>query len=97
MPEEEVKLKKGKIRDVNHKSIMSNIPLCLQYLQDYVDPELFRDVKVEDIEDVTESFHGYLGVTFDPDTVKKVRLAGGKELYLLSLMEHLQRWENSCR
>ena len=53
-----------------------------------MDPELFKDVKVEDIEDVTESFHGYLGVTFDPDTVKKVRLAGGKELYLLSLMEH---------
>lgn len=53
-----------------------------------MDPQLFKDVKVEDIEDVTESFHGYLGVTFDPDTVKKVRLAGGKELYLLSLMEH---------
>ena len=53
-----------------------------------MDPELFKDVKVEDIEDVTESFHGYLGVTFDPDTVKKVRLAGDKELYLLSLMEH---------
>ncbi len=60
---------------------------------------IFKDLQPEDIEDVTERYKAFLGVEFETDTIKKVRIrARGKdgipdkgqeqEVFVLPLVEH---------
>ena len=79
------------IRDVSNRDILKDPVLCLQFLKDYVDENLFKDIKPEDIEDESEKYQAYLGVEFETDTVKKIRMnqeTGEIPLYLISLVEH---------
>ncbi len=60
-------------------------------LRDNLDIPILKDVKPEDIEDVTERYQAYLGISFETDTVKKIRLRGEgaeSQIYLVSLIEH---------
>ncbi|MDO4331858.1 MAG: Rpn family recombination-promoting nuclease/putative transposase [Eubacteriales bacterium] len=82
---------KGQIRDANSRMIFQNPILVSQFLRDNLNIPALKDVKPEDIEDVTEKYQAYLGITFETDTVKRIRLYGdGTEgqLYLISLIEH---------
>lgn len=82
------------VRDVSNRNILRDPVLCLQFLKDYVDETLFKDLKPEDIEDESEKYQAYLGVTFETDTVKKIRMSQEEEnvpLYLISLVEHKSR------
>lgn len=82
------------IRDVSNRDILKDPVLCLQFLKDYVDGDLFKDIRPEDIEDESEKYQAYLGVEFETDTVKKIRMNRGTEktlLYLISLVEHKSR------
>ena len=89
----------NQVRDVNNRNILKDPVLCTQFLKDYVDGVLFRDLKPEDIEDESEKYQAYLGVEFESDTVKKIRInrvpadSEGDDipLYLLSLVEHKSR------
>ncbi len=82
------------VRDINSKEIFRNPKLCSQFLRDNVNIPQLKQIKPEDIEDVTERYQAYLGVEFESDTVKKIRLKDeyGKQektpLYLVSLIEH---------
>lgn len=70
--------------------IFKNAMLCAQFLRDYVDNPVLKDVRPEDIQDVTEKYHAYLGIYFEGDTVKKIRLHDAEfpELFMVSLIEH---------
>lgn len=57
------------VRNVSNRNILKDPILCLQFLKDYVDETLFRDLKPEDIEDESEKYQAYLGVEFETDTV----------------------------
>lgn len=79
------------IRNVSNRNILKDPVLCQQFLKDYVDGTLFRDLRPEDIEDESEKYQAYLGVEFETDTVKKIRMnreTGEVPLYLISLVEH---------
>lgn len=91
---------KKKVRDLNSKSVFGDPILCSQFLRDYLDIPLLKNVQPEDIEDETERFRTYLGVEFEADTVKRIRISGINEkdtgadtetLYLVSLIEHKSR------
>ena len=78
-------------KDVSNRNILKDPTLCSQFLKDYVDSELFKDLRPEDIEDVSEKYQAYLGITFETDTVKKICMKGrenAEPLYLISLVEH---------
>ena len=84
-------------RDISSKSIFGNAVLCAQFLRDNVDMPLFRDVKPEDIEDVSERYYPYLGTELNSDSVKRIRILDierGKKVgkteppFLVSLIEH---------
>ena len=64
--------------------------LCAQFLRDNIDIPILKDVQPQDISDVTERYRAYLGIHFEADTVKKVKLHGTEapELFLVSLIEH---------
>lgn len=78
-------------KDVSNRNILKDPVLCSQFLKDYVDGELFKDLRPEDIEDVSEKYQAYLGVAFETDTVKKICMREKEDaapLYLISLVEH---------
>ena len=91
---EKVVISKGEIPDVNNRMVLKDPILCLQYLQDYVDATLFKNVKPEDIEDMTEKYQAYLGISFESDTVKKIHIRDLSDqddcgmIYFISLIEH---------
>ena len=79
-------------KDIKSKTIFHDPVLCCQFLRDYVDHPLLKDIQPEDIEDYTERYLSYFGVEFEADTVKRIRLRNVSEefseLYLISLIEH---------
>lgn len=80
----------GQIRDANGRRIFKNASLCAQFLKDNLDIPALKDVKPEDIIDVTEKYQAYLGIQFETDTVKRIKLHISEvaELFLVSLIEH---------
>ena len=78
-------------RDVNNRNILKDPLLCSQFLKNFVDQDLFRELKPEDIADESEKYQAYLGITFETDTVKRIRMPCQKEnmpFYLISLIDH---------
>ncbi len=63
------------VRDANSRTIFGNHRLTCQFLRDYSDLPIFSDLRPEDIEDVTDRYRAFLGVEFEMDTVKKVRVS----------------------
>ncbi len=79
------------VKDVSNRNILKDPVLCAQFLRDYVDSTLFKDLKPEDIEDESQKYQAYLGIAFETDTVKKIRMKDKREsrqFYLISLVEH---------
>ncbi|MGN1180379.1 MAG: Rpn family recombination-promoting nuclease/putative transposase [Suilimivivens sp.] len=84
---------KQKTRDISSKNVLDNPVLCAQFLRDNVKVPLFKDVRPEDIEDVSERYRPFLGTEFESDTVKRIWLHDENEnrnepLFLISLTEH---------
>ncbi len=84
---------KGQISDVNNRIIFKNHTLCAQFLRDYTGLDILKDITEEDIEDVTEKYQKYLGISFDTDTVKRIHIRDNTDgsdmpMYIVSLVEH---------
>ena len=89
---------KGQIRDLNSRTVFKEPILCAQFLRDYTGISLLKNVQPDDIEDVSEKYQAYLGISFETDTVTKVRIRGQEEtppLYLISLFEHKSRVDHN--
>lgn len=74
-------------KDSSGKTIFENPILCSQFLRDYVDIPLLKDVQPEDIEDVTERFIHMFTEERDADVVKKINLKNNS-FFVISLIEH---------
>ena len=82
---------KGQIRDLNSRTVFKDPVLCAQFLRDYVDIPLLKNVQPEDIEDVSEKYQAYLGIAFETDSVKQILIRNHEEyfrVFVISLMEH---------
>ncbi len=84
-------------RDISCKTVFGNSVLCAQFLRDNLNMPMLKDVQPEDIEDVSERYHPYLGTEFNSDSVKRIRILdiekGKKDgktepAFLVSLIEH---------
>ena len=78
----------NKTRNVNSKVIFHNPSLCSEFLRDNIDIPILKNVRPEDIEDVSTQYKTYMGTEFEADTVKKVRIKEHESLYVISLIEH---------
>ena len=79
------------VRDTNSRTIFKSAVLTSQFLREYTDLPIFANVRPEDIEDVTERYHAFLGVDFEMDTVKKVRIhldGQDAEVFVIPLIDH---------
>ena len=72
--EKKLNIRIGQVKDVNNRQVFSNHVLCAQFLRDYADLDILKNVQPEDIEDVTDKYQAYLGIEFETDTVKKIHL-----------------------
>lgn len=75
-------------RDSSSKLIFGNAELCCQFLRNYIDIPLLKNVRAEDIEDVTERYVPMFTEERNSDTVKRIKLAGNNTLFFVSLIEH---------
>ena len=82
--------------------------LCSQFLRDYADIEILKNIQTEDIEDVSERYVPLYSTERDSDTVKKINISKYVQLkkdvnplnlplYIVSLIEHKSKVEyNEC-
>lgn len=81
-------------KDSSAKLIFDNHILCAQFLRDYVDVELLKDVQPEDIEDISERFLWLWQESRESGSVKKIHLKGKEgadTLFVITLIEHQSR------
>ncbi|MCM1127443.1 MAG: Rpn family recombination-promoting nuclease/putative transposase [Lachnospiraceae bacterium] len=91
-------------RDSSSKLIFGDNILCSQFLRNYADMDILKNIRPEDLEDVSERYVPLLGEERESDTVKKVNI--GKylptkedgnsldlSLYIVSLIEHKTKVE----
>lgn len=91
MQKKEVKeknLTNSQIRDSSSKVIFDEHILCAQFVRDYVDLPYMKDVKPEDIEDVSPQFVPLVAEERNADRVKRIKVRGQNPFYLISLIEH---------
>ncbi len=92
------------LRDSSSKLIFGDNILCSQFLRDYADMDILRNVQPEDIEDVSERYVPLYSTERESDTVKKVNIGRylplkgdgnplESSLYIVSLIEHKTKVE----
>lgn len=92
------------LRDSSSKLIFGDNILCSQFLRDYADMEILKNIQPEDIEDVSERYVPLYSTERESDTVKKVNIAKYLDehndektpelpLYIVSLVEHKTKVE----
>ncbi len=96
------------LHDSGGKLIFGDNILCSQFLRDYADVDILRNISPEDIEDVSERYVLLFSSQRDSDSVKKVNISKylskkedenplGLPLYIVSLVEHKTKVEyNVC-
>ncbi len=77
-----------KYRDNGGRMIFENATLCSQFLREYTGIEFFRNIKPENIEDMTERFLPMFSEERDSDVVKKITMPETGELFVIALIEH---------
>lgn len=83
-----------KLRDSNSKIIFDEPILCAQFLRDYIeDIPLLKNVRPEDIVDVSEQYVHLFSEERNSDRVKKVQIKNGTPFFLVSLIEHKTKVE----
>ena len=79
----------SQVRDSSSKIIFDNHTLCSQFLRDYVNLPYLKDVRPEDIEDVSAQYVTLFAEERNCDRVKRVHIRGGNTpFFLVSLIEH---------
>ncbi|MGN0436685.1 MAG: Rpn family recombination-promoting nuclease/putative transposase [Wujia sp.] len=82
-------IRNGSVFNSNARQVFENPELCAQFLRDFSDLDIFRNVQPEDIIDETKRYQRYLGISFESDTVKRIRVAGNDvPVYIIALLEH---------
>lgn len=86
--EKKQQIKNRKLHDSSSKIIFGNAELCSQFLRNYMDMPILKDVRAEDIEDVSERYVPMFTEERNSDTVKRVKISKNNILYFISLIEH---------
>lgn len=81
-------LTNSKPHDSSSKLIFGNAELCSQFLRNYLDMPILKNVRAEDIEDVTERYIPMFTEERNSDTVKRIKISEKNILFFVSLIEH---------
>ena len=78
----------SKLYDSSSKIIFGNAELCSQFLRNYMDMPILKNIRAEDIEDVTERYIPMFTEERNSDTVKRIKISEKNILFFVSLIEH---------
>jgi hypothetical protein len=76
------------IKDTSLKIILGNHELFAQFLHDFIPIDSLKNVKPEDIEDLSERFLPLDQEKRDADTVKRIHLKNNRSVFIIALVEH---------
>ena len=82
------RIENRKPHDSSSKLIFGDAELCSQFLRNYMDIPILKNVRAEDIEDVTNRYVPMFTEERNSDTVKRVKISEKDTLYFISLIEH---------
>ncbi|MDE6846292.1 MAG: hypothetical protein K2J99_11095, partial [Lachnospiraceae bacterium] len=77
-------LSNSKPHDSSSKLIFGNAELCSQFLRNYMDMPILKNVSAEDIEDVSERYVPMFTEERNSDTVKRIKIAENNTLFFVS-------------
>lgn len=86
--------KKANRKDIRAKDIFGNRELCAQFLRDYADIPLLRNVQPQDIQEAELRHHFFDEAELNSDNVKRIRITDAEfagelpEIYVVALIEH---------
>jgi len=84
----------SRLPDSSSKLIFDEPILCAQFLRDYIKGiPCLKEVRAEDIEDVSEQYVPLFAEERNSDRVKKVHIKNGTPFFLVSLIEHKTKVE----
>lgn len=78
----------SKSHDSSSKIIFGNAELCSQFLRNYMDMPILKNVKAEDIEDVSERYVPMFTEERNSDTVKRIKISEKDTIFFVTLIEH---------
>ena len=82
-------LSNSTLKDSTGKLIFGDNILCSQFLRDYSGVSLFKDIRPEDLEDISGRYVPLYSEERESDTVKRVHLKSEKNpFFIVSLIEH---------
>jgi len=73
--------------DNSFKLIFGDHRLFSDFLKDFINIDVLKDVKPEDIEDISERFLPLFQENRDADTVKRINLKGSTPLFVIAILE----------
>ena len=77
-----------KAKDTGLKLILDQPELFVEFLRDFVDIDILKNIAPSDIEDMTDRLLPILTEQKDLDTIKRINLKDGKELFVITIIEH---------
>lgn len=80
-----------KVKDNAFKVMLDTPELFVQFLEDFIDIPLLKNIDASDIEDISERFLPLISENKDGDTIKKIHLKGHAPLFVVSIIEHQQQ------
>ena len=84
----EEKLNNRQLKDNTSKLIFGDAVLCAQFMRDFLDIPLLKNVKPEDIEDVSQRYVPLFTSEREADTVKRVKISDTESLFFITLIDH---------
>jgi len=76
-----------KAKDNIFKTVFGEPRLFVEFLDNFIPIEMLKNIKPEDVEDISERYLPLFTDNKDSDTVKRIKL-GGEDLFVVSILEH---------
>jgi hypothetical protein len=76
------------LKDNAYKLIFGKPEMFLEFLHNFINIDIFKNLKASDIEDISERFLPLFDNNRDSDTVKKIRLSENEPLFVIGIIEH---------
>ena len=77
-----------KIKDNSFKIIFADHQLFSEFIRDFINIDILKNICPEDIEDVSERFIPLTSNNRDSDTVKRINLKDFPPLFVIAILEH---------
>ena len=77
-----------KAADNSFKLIFDDHRLFSQFIRDFINIDILKDINPEDIEDLSERFIPLTSNSRDSDTVKRINLKDSSPFFVIAILEH---------